>query len=43
GSGIGLALVKELGEAMGAAVTGANTEDGGFRVDVAFQTGAASA
>jgi signal transduction histidine kinase len=36
GSGIGLALVKELGEAMGAAVTGANAEDGGFRVSIAF-------
>jgi signal transduction histidine kinase len=36
GSGIGLALVKELGEAMGAAVSGANADGGGFRVKVAF-------
>jgi signal transduction histidine kinase len=36
GSGIGLALVKELGEAMGAAVKGANADGGGFRVTVAF-------
>lgn len=36
GSGIGLALVKELGQAMGAAVSGANAEGGGFRVSLAF-------
>jgi signal transduction histidine kinase len=36
GSGIGLALVKELGESMGAAVSGANVEGGGFRVSIAF-------
>jgi signal transduction histidine kinase len=36
GTGIGLALVRELGQAMGAAVTGANAPDGGFRVMLAF-------
>jgi signal transduction histidine kinase len=36
GTGIGLALVKELAEAMGAAVSGANAADGGFRVGLAF-------
>ena len=36
GTGIGLALVKELGQAMGASVTGANAEGGGFRVLLAF-------
>ena len=40
GSGIGLALVKELGHAMGAAVDGANVEGGGFRVTLAFQPAA---
>jgi signal transduction histidine kinase len=36
GTGIGLALVKELAERMGAAVSGANADGGGFRVRVAF-------
>jgi signal transduction histidine kinase len=36
GTGIGLALVKELAERMGAAVSGANASDGGFRVRLAF-------
>jgi signal transduction histidine kinase len=36
GTGIGLALVKELGERMGAAVSGANADGGGFRVRLAF-------
>jgi two-component system sensor histidine kinase VicK len=37
GSGIGLALVKELGQAMGAAVSGANAPGGGFRVSLSFE------
>jgi signal transduction histidine kinase len=36
GTGIGLALVKELAERMGAAVSGANAEGGGFCVRLAF-------
>jgi signal transduction histidine kinase len=36
GTGIGLALVKELGERMGARVGGANAEGGGFRVGLRF-------
>ena len=36
GTGIGLALVKELAEHMGAAVSGGNAADGGFRVGLAF-------
>jgi len=36
GTGIGLALVKELAERMGAAVRGSNAEGGGFRVCLAF-------
>ncbi|HEY5658741.1 MAG TPA: HAMP domain-containing sensor histidine kinase [Myxococcota bacterium] len=36
GTGIGLALVKELAERMGAAVSGANAEGGGFRVRLVF-------
>jgi len=36
GTGIGLALVKELAESMGAGVRGANPADGGFRVDLSF-------
>jgi len=36
GTGIGLALVKELAESMGAGVRGANPSDGGFRVDLSF-------
>ena len=36
GTGIGLALVKELAESMDAAVRGANPSDGGFRVDLSF-------
>jgi signal transduction histidine kinase len=37
GTGIGLALVKDLAERMGAAVAGANAEGGGFRVCLAFR------
>jgi len=37
GSGIGLALVKDLAQAMGAAVRGVNAEGGGFRVSIAFE------
>jgi signal transduction histidine kinase len=36
GTGIGLALVRELCERMGAAVRGANAEGGGFCVQLAF-------
>jgi signal transduction histidine kinase len=36
GTGIGLALVKELAESMGAGVRGTNPSDGGFRVDLSF-------
>jgi signal transduction histidine kinase len=36
GTGIGLALVKELAESMGAGVRGTNPSDGGFRVDLFF-------
>jgi signal transduction histidine kinase len=36
GTGIGLALVKELAERMGAVVSGANADGGGFRVRLAF-------
>jgi signal transduction histidine kinase len=36
GTGIGLALVKDLSERMGAAVSGANAEGGGFCVQLAF-------
>ncbi len=36
GTGIGLALVKDLSERMGAAVSGANADGGGFRVQLAF-------
>ena len=36
GTGIGLALVKELAERMGAIVSGANAEGGGFRVGLVF-------
>ncbi|MEM7412606.1 MAG: HAMP domain-containing sensor histidine kinase [Myxococcota bacterium] len=36
GTGIGLALVKELGERMGARVSGANASDGGFAVELMF-------
>jgi signal transduction histidine kinase len=38
GTGIGLALVRDLAERMGAAVRGANAEGGGFRVCLAFRT-----
>jgi len=37
GTGIGLALVKELTDHMGAAARCANTPDGGFRVAISFQ------
>ncbi|MEE8580531.1 MAG: HAMP domain-containing sensor histidine kinase, partial [Myxococcota bacterium] len=36
GTGIGLALVRELAEQMGAVVSGQNAEGGGFRVELAF-------
>jgi signal transduction histidine kinase len=36
GTGIGLALVRELAQRMGAQVVGANLPEGGFRVSVAF-------
>jgi signal transduction histidine kinase len=36
GTGIGLALVRELAEAMGASVRGSNPPGGGFEVAVAF-------
>ena len=36
GTGIGLALVRELAQRMGAQVVGANVPDGGFRVSLAF-------
>ena len=36
GTGIGLALVKELSERMGASVSGANASDGGFEVRLGF-------
>ncbi len=36
GSGIGLALVKDLGESMGARVRGANAQGGGFEVTLDF-------
>jgi signal transduction histidine kinase len=39
GSGIGLALVKELSEAMGAALQSGNAEGGGFRVSLRFAAG----
>jgi len=37
GTGIGLALVRGLAEAMGAAVTGRNLRDGGFEVSLRFR------
>jgi signal transduction histidine kinase len=37
GTGIGLALVRELAERMGAAVRGANAPGGGFQVCLAFR------
>jgi signal transduction histidine kinase len=40
GTGIGLALVKELAEGMGAVVFGRNASGGGFEVRVAFSPGA---
>jgi len=43
GTGIGLALVKDLAERMGAAVAGGNAPDGGFRVRVVFPAAAAAA
>ena len=36
GTGIGLALVKDLSERMGAAVSGANADGGGFCVRLVF-------
>jgi signal transduction histidine kinase len=36
GTGIGLALVRELARRMGAQVVGANVSDGGFRVSLTF-------
>lgn len=43
GTGIGLALVKDLAERMGAVVAGGNALDGGFRVRVVFPAAAAAA
>jgi signal transduction histidine kinase len=40
GTGIGLALVKELAESMNAAVSGRNAAGGGLEVCVAFETSA---
>ena len=40
GTGIGLALVKELAEGMGAVVLGRNATDGGFEVCIAFKANA---
>jgi signal transduction histidine kinase len=37
GTGIGLALVKDLAERMGAAVSGHNPQDGGFCIRLAFR------
>jgi signal transduction histidine kinase len=37
GTGIGLALVKDLVERMGAAVRGGNANGGGFRVEICFE------
>jgi signal transduction histidine kinase len=37
GTGIGLALVKDLVERMGAAVSGGNASGGGFRVEINFE------
>jgi signal transduction histidine kinase len=37
GTGIGLALVRELAARMGASVSGANAQGGGFRVSLAFR------
>jgi signal transduction histidine kinase len=42
GTGIGLALVRELSTRMGAAVSGANAADGGFRVSLAFHPAGAA-
>ena len=36
GTGIGLALVRELAEAMGASVRGSNPSGGGFEVAIGF-------
>jgi signal transduction histidine kinase len=36
GSGIGLALVRDLADRMGAAVRGTNAEGGGFRVEISL-------
>jgi signal transduction histidine kinase len=43
GSGIGLALVRELGEAMGAIVRGDNAPGGGLRVALSFEPAGAPA
>jgi signal transduction histidine kinase len=42
GTGIGLALVRELAARMGASVAGANAPEGGFRVSLAFRAAPAS-
>jgi signal transduction histidine kinase len=42
GTGIGLALVRELAARMGASVSGANAQGGGFRVSLAFRGAAAA-
>ena len=41
GTGIGLALVRGLVEAMGAQVSGRNLPEGGFEVEIAFRSAAA--
>jgi len=42
GTGIGLALVRGLADAMGAAVVGRNLPDGGFEVSLTFRTSLAN-
>ena len=37
GTGIGLALVKDLAERMGAAVRASNADGGGFQIEIEFE------